>query len=840
MSRITGNDALGLMEAYNSIYSPESQEEEVSLEQEIFENIAYALLAQGHTVEDVIEYFENITEEELVEDYLSVIDEKFIIESVVSQEYIEEQFEILYERNVVKGLVNVLKGAGNLLRGAGSAAMKGLGAAGKGAANLAQRAGTKLKNTLFPTVRQARAAAAAKAPKPSATRPAPGTSTRGGSWNYNPQKGPAPSTGTTPRVGSGGQIPSWAGNKPSPAGTPAGRARQSLGVGAASAPRSNAARNALIGGAALGAGTGAYLVTRNREQQASTPAAPRPQASTPTPSRPPAAAPSAPSAPAPSTPPAAAPSAPAPTPEPRLTPRSDTATPSTTPDSSASTAWRRKAPPLWGQQTQISPDTLSGKDGALWGTGTTARFDSTRSTGAKMAPLGQDPRDSIFSRGTDKTPDEARAEFEKKMKGQLNQSTEKKIGNIAASYEYTDAYDVIMEYLISSGQADTLDEANYIMLEMDEEAIGTVLEYYGLTYGEIEEEYELTEEYEEYEEFLDEAMCFLLDEGLSFEDISYLNEEYFSEIFSLEEGLGSLLGKAVKKLADTARQGRLFKRSGQPYNFQRKGVPFISTDPVASRRSGFTGKVSRPGVTSGSGVKKRPQSSPGQLSIDFSAKPQAPAKPQAQPQAPSKPQRNTIPDFIKSINDRPMVNAPVKSAQGTGKTPSKSLPSVRKPSPAERQVDIGGGRKRGTVSQNRFSQPDSTDFQKKAAQSKTLGDLAKSYGADIDWKKSKEYGKPSKPELPKSDFVDRLEKFVNIDKANKAAATSPSSAPHTPETRQQRLNRLSQSMGSTKAERKATRERRREERARANTPAGIAKQRLLDLGVGASRRAKGE
>ena len=55
------------------------------------------------------------------------------------------------------------------------------------------------------------------------------------------------------------------------------------------------------------------------------------------------------------------------------------------------------------------------------------------------------------------------------------------------SYE---PYDIILEYLLSEGHANTLDEANYIMLEMDETAIKTIIEQY--------EYYLLAEEVEEW------------------------------------------------------------------------------------------------------------------------------------------------------------------------------------------------------------------------------------------------------------------------------------------------------------------------------------------------------
>jgi len=42
--------------------------------------------------------------------------------------------------------------------------------------------------------------------------------------------------------------------------------------------------------------------------------------------------------------------------------------------------------------------------------------------------------------------------------------------------EEYDAYDLVLEYLLSQGHADTLEEANYVMLELDAEMIGSIIE----------------------------------------------------------------------------------------------------------------------------------------------------------------------------------------------------------------------------------------------------------------------------------------------------------------------------------------------------------------------------
>ena len=46
---------------------------------------------------------------------------------------------------------------------------------------------------------------------------------------------------------------------------------------------------------------------------------------------------------------------------------------------------------------------------------------------------------------------------------------------IRSSYEY-DAYDLVLEYLLSQGHTDTVEEAHYIMLEMDTETVGSIIE----------------------------------------------------------------------------------------------------------------------------------------------------------------------------------------------------------------------------------------------------------------------------------------------------------------------------------------------------------------------------
>jgi hypothetical protein len=53
---------------------------------------------------------------------------------------------------------------------------------------------------------------------------------------------------------------------------------------------------------------------------------------------------------------------------------------------------------------------------------------------------------------------------------------------VNSSYEY-DAYDLVLEYLLSEGHVDTVEEAHYVMLVMDAEMIGDIVEGSGVVTG---------------------------------------------------------------------------------------------------------------------------------------------------------------------------------------------------------------------------------------------------------------------------------------------------------------------------------------------------------------------
>jgi hypothetical protein len=99
-----------------------------------------------------------------------------------------------------------------------------------------------------------------------------------------------------------------------------------------------------------------------------------------------------------------------------------------------------------------------------------------------------------------------KAEFEKKKK-ESEASTQKE------SYE---PYDVILEYLMNGGHADTIEEAHYIMMEMDSSAVRMIMEEY--------EDHLLAEEVSEWVDGL-------LDEGYNLSEYSWddIVEYYVTE-----------------------------------------------------------------------------------------------------------------------------------------------------------------------------------------------------------------------------------------------------------------------------------------------------------------------
>jgi hypothetical protein len=123
--------------------------------EDIISTISISMICERYSADAVLSFFANSTEEVILEKYFSV-DKVYITESIVSDEYIQEQFEILDEgigaalrvlgTGLKMGGKGLLQGAGTALKGAGrtvvTAAKRGMGPGGRKALGAAA---TKVK-----------------------------------------------------------------------------------------------------------------------------------------------------------------------------------------------------------------------------------------------------------------------------------------------------------------------------------------------------------------------------------------------------------------------------------------------------------------------------------------------------------------------------------------------------------------------------------------------------------------------------------------------------------------------------------------------------------------------
>lgn len=124
-----------------------------------------------------------------------------------------------------------------------------------------------------------------------------------------------------------------------------------------------------------------------------------------------------------------------------------------------------------------------------------------------------------------------------KLKKKLEQQKKNKVTTSpSTTQESYEPYDIVLEYLIQGGHADTIEEANYIMLEMDTDAICTIVEDYN--------DYILAQEVSEW-------VNGLLDEGY---DLSEYSWDDIIEYYVVEAKYGTEKGR--KKLAKKVRAGK--------------------------------------------------------------------------------------------------------------------------------------------------------------------------------------------------------------------------------------------------------------------------------------------
>jgi hypothetical protein len=392
--------------------------------EDVCETICISLLSRGYSAEAVLDYIDYASEDELTECYINS-DITSLSENLISEEYFSEQLELLSEAlPLVAGLAAGAKLAGKVLlgKGARAAVAKGAGAVGKGLSVAAKRAlgpgGRKLVGGAVSKLKGLAGAAKGALSK------LPGPIKTAGKWALGGAAFEAGSRGVKKLMGDEGSTP-----KPSPDSDKS---------------KWNASKE-LGGQAAFKAGGGAAKMKQNPgmsaadiQKQGMINIRNKPQP-----------APSAPSGggsggggkpPAPPKPSASE----KPKPEgSKLTPMQQ---------------WAKANPKLADKVKvgQSGYDEISAKREKP---GPNEKQDQTPTQGPADAKID-----------TDSVEKDLKAAQEKAKRSVADQRQ-----GIKASYEY-DAYDLVLEYLLSQGHADTLEEANYVMMEMDAEMVQDIVE----------------------------------------------------------------------------------------------------------------------------------------------------------------------------------------------------------------------------------------------------------------------------------------------------------------------------------------------------------------------------
>ena len=505
MSAITSIETRGMLEAYQAVHSPELRaqlDEENELVEQVsvnmIENAAYVLFSQGYDVDDVISYFTEATTNTIIEDYLNFSEGNLIIESVaVSDAYIEEQFEILNE-----GILNALRGGVQRVLGAGAGAMKGGGgirdAAGamlksgtRAAKQTLGRAATGAKELVKKIPGRSLASAATKSPLGRlGGKLVPGVGLalgaadaanrlKKGDWGGAALSGlgAAASTFLPPGLGTAAALGT--------AGLQAGL--DAAGLTGDKSKKSEAAKTAPSGTPPslkakqdYAKSKGKYFSSsdektyKNYNDALAAKNSRRGVKPTPTPTPTPAA-PS--SSPAPAAPSSAAPSS---------TPAKSKAAPTKPDDSDAKLTnmqkWAKANPTLASKvkQGQSGYDEISAKRTKP---GPYEKKDQTPTTGSTPAipdltSVNADLKKANDPKELNKSAPANSAlakEQERRKRDAEKAGKDAQAQTVNSSYEY-DAYDLVLEYLLSQGHTDTIEEAHYVMMEMDAETIGSIVE----------------------------------------------------------------------------------------------------------------------------------------------------------------------------------------------------------------------------------------------------------------------------------------------------------------------------------------------------------------------------
>jgi hypothetical protein len=406
MSAITSIETRGMLEAYQAVYSSQQ-----SLEEEIFETIAYALISQGYTATDVLEYFANVDEEVIIEDIVSIAEGTLLIEEVVAEEYLQEQYEILSE--ALPAIAAGLGLAGRALLGAGARRTAGAVIKRMAGPGVRKAVGGVVKNIggAVSKVKDLAKGALNKLPGGSGGKLASGLKTAG-KWALGGAAFEAGAKGVKALMGDKGSSA-----KTAPSGDKA---------------KYNASA-ALGGQAAFKAGGGAAKMKQNPKMSAADvqKLGMKNIKNKPTPT------------------PAAPSSTPA---KPKVAP--------TKPDDSDAKLtnmqkWAKANPTL---AAKVKP----GQSG----------YDDISAKRDKPGP--NEKQDQTPTQGNPDAKIDPKAVSDA-LKAQQDRD-KKKVESASTTKESYDAYDILLDYLVGNGHVDTLEEAHYIMLEMDTETVGSIIE----------------------------------------------------------------------------------------------------------------------------------------------------------------------------------------------------------------------------------------------------------------------------------------------------------------------------------------------------------------------------
>ena len=486
MSAITSIQTRGMLEAYQAVHSPELRaqldEENKLVEQigiDMIENAAYVLFSQGYDVDDVISYFTEATTNTIIKDYLNFSEGNLIIESVaVSGAYIEEQFELLYEK------AGILTGAKAVI-GSGINAVKNFASGAQKSAEVVKRA-QNIKNIRADKLAQWKQGSLATPITPAASK-TPNILQKASDFAKT-QLGKLPGAQTAQKFAKSG-----AGKLLGKVGS---RVLPGLGVATYGMDAVDRAKKGDWGGAALsgiGAGlsaipgvglvaglaptaiqmaTDAAGLTGDKSKKGSAKTIP----------------------PAPLKPPSLKNNQDYAKSKQRYFSSSDGKTYKNFNDAQAAKNSRTgvkpkpAAPAPAAALSTPSSSTLAKPEVAPTKPSTTntklpqIKQDKTETQGNPDNKIDTKSVEASIATANDPNelnkPAPENSALAKEQERRKKQKEEPQETSTETTSEGYDAYDLVLEYLLSQGHTDTIEEAHYVMMEMDEEIIGNIIDHY--------------------------------------------------------------------------------------------------------------------------------------------------------------------------------------------------------------------------------------------------------------------------------------------------------------------------------------------------------------------------